>query len=43
MSAAETGISRSAPAGDGSVRLVLGYAHLPPAEIERAVRLLPAG
>ncbi|WP_327191478.1 PLP-dependent aminotransferase family protein [Streptomyces xinghaiensis] len=33
----------AAPSGDGSVRLVLGYAHLPPAEIERAVRLLPTG
>jgi GntR family transcriptional regulator/MocR family aminotransferase len=27
-------------AGDGRVRLVLGYAHLPPADIERAVRRL---
>ncbi|WP_030544753.1 PLP-dependent aminotransferase family protein [Streptomyces albus] len=33
----------TAPDGDGAVRLVLGYAHLPPDGIERAVGLLPAG
>ncbi|KUJ66516.1 GntR family transcriptional regulator [Streptomyces albus subsp. albus] len=33
--------SAGGPPADGSVRLVLGYAHLPPARIRETVRLLP--
>lgn len=36
------GACGNVPGEDGAVRLVLGYAHLAPTEIERGVRLLAA-